>query len=92
MLERVNAIHPVFKVAETLEELAPRFPLECVQIVKLLADNQREGWEMFGNDKHFKGILSAAMTSDNPDARTAAYKLTQDFVARGQFDYRVLLA
>ena len=91
VLERVKSIKPEFKVAETLEAIAPRFPFECVQCARLMAQTDREGWEVYGNEKHFKAIITAAMTSGNVDARVAADGLIQYMVGRGNFEYRALL-
>jgi hypothetical protein len=91
VLERVKSVKPEFKVAETLEVIAPRFPLECVQCARLVAQFDREGWEVYGNEKHFKAIITAAITSGNVDAKAAADGLVQYMVGRGNFDYRALL-
>jgi hypothetical protein len=91
VLTLVKHIDPEFKVAETLAALAPEHPLDCVQLARLMAIADREGWEVYASEKHFKVIISTAITSGNTEARTVADNLIQYFVARGQFSYRLLL-
>ena len=91
VLTLVKHIDPEFKVAETLEVLAPDHPLECVELLQLIAVADREGWAIRGNEQHFKAIIATALASGNADAKSAADNLIQYFVARGQFGYRSLL-
>jgi hypothetical protein len=91
VLTLVKHIDPEFKVAETLEALAPDHPLECVQLSQLIAIADQEGWEIYGNEQHFKAIIATALASGNAAAKSAADNLIQYFVARGQFGYRSLL-
>jgi hypothetical protein len=91
VLTLVKHIDPEFKVAEALEGLAPESPLECVQVAQLMAQADREGWEIYGNTERFKAILTTAITSGNPAAKAAADNLIQYFVSRGHFDFRALL-
>ncbi len=92
VLTLVEHIDPEFKVAEALEALGPEFPVECVQSARLMAQADREGWEIFGNAERFKGILIAAINSGNPAAKVSADNLIQYFVSRGHFDFRALLS
>lgn len=82
---------PAFKVAETLERLAPSNPLECVQAVRLMVTGDKKGWELYSHDAAFKKILTTALATGDARAKAAADDLIQYFVAKGQFSYRDLL-
>ena len=85
-------VEPDFKVAETLQILAPDFPLRCVQCITRIAQADAKGWTTLASRDHFIEILKTALASDNLDAKSAADKLIQYLVARGNFEYRKLLA
>ena len=91
VLTLVKHVDPEFKVAETLEALAPDHPLDCIQLTQLMAIAEREGSETYGNERHFRAIIATALSSGNAGAKSAADNLIQYFVARGQFGYRSLL-
>ena len=51
----------------------------------------REGWEVYASEKHYKGILATALASEHQQAKNAAVNLVQYFITKGHFSYRSLL-
>lgn len=91
VLDTTGVVEPDFKVAETLETFAADFPLLCVRCVTRIAQADAKGWTTLASRDHFIAILKTALASDNLDAKSAADKLIQYLVARGNFEYRGLL-
>jgi hypothetical protein len=92
VLDATRLIAPDLKVSETLEVLAPRFPLESVRCATRMVEGDRQGWTILANRDHLHEILRAALTSGNLDARAAATQLVEYLVGRGNFEYRRLLS
>ena len=91
VLDATGLVEPDFKVAETLETLAPTFPLACVRCITRIAEADTKGWTTLGNRDHFMNILKTALASGDIDAKNAADKLIQFLIRRGEFEYRRLL-
>jgi hypothetical protein len=91
VLDATGLVEPDFKVAETLETLAPTFPLACVRCITRIAEADTKGWTTLGNRDHFMNILKTALASGDIDAKNAADNLIQFLIRRGEFEYRRLL-
>ena len=91
VLDATGLVEPDFKVAETLETLAPTFPLACVRCITRIAEADTKGWTTLGNRDHFMNILKTALASGDIDAKNDADKLIQFLIRRGEFEYRRLL-
>jgi len=91
VLDTTGIVEPDFKVAETLEALAGKFPLLCVQCVARIAQADTKGWTTLASRDQIIAVLKVALASDNLDAKSAADRLIQYLVARGNFEYRKLL-
>ncbi len=92
VLDATRHIDPEFKVLETLESLAPRFALQTVLCVTRVVEGDRQGWETYGSRDHIQAVIKAALASDSIDARSAAARLVDYLVGRGNFEYRSLLS
>jgi hypothetical protein len=58
----------------------------------VIVENDKQGWETLGSKNDFKTIISAALKSENGEARDEADDLVQYLVGRGDFEYRTLLS
>ena len=59
ILETTKALRPDFAVVEALDSLAPRYPFEAVRVVRVLFENDKDGWAIHGWDQHLD-ILEAS--------------------------------
>jgi hypothetical protein len=91
-LRLAKTVTPQFKVTRQLADLALRFPLQCIQCTRVIVENDKQGWETLGSKNDFKTIISAALKSENGEARDEADDLVQYLVGRGDFEYRTLLS
>ena len=91
-LRLAKTVIPQFRVTRQLAELAQRFPLQCIQCARVIAENDKQGWETLGSKNDFRTIISAALKSGNGEARDEADGLVQYLVGRGDFEYRTLLS
>jgi hypothetical protein len=83
---------PDHLVVERLAELAPSMPLETVECLGMLAEGDKNGWEILGWNQAPEKILSTAMRSADQDARIAAIDLVHRLGALGHFQFRALLS
>ena len=92
ILEATKTIEPDFKIGETLESLAPRYPLDCALCVTRLVQANQHDWTILANRDHFQAVLRTALGSQSPEARLAATRAVEYLVGRGHFEYRRLLS
>jgi hypothetical protein len=91
VLSATQRIEPDFKVAETLETLAPAFPQDTVFCVARMVEGDRRDWTVIGNRDHIEAIIKVALASGDLDAKATAERLVEYLVGRGHFEYRRLL-
>jgi len=78
-------------VVERLAELAKEMPAKAVECLSMIVEGDKEGWGVLGWQDHARTILSAAMGSEDGQAKNAAIVLINKLGARGYFDFRDLL-
>jgi hypothetical protein len=78
-------------VMERLATLAPSIPLEAVQCLRLVIEGERENWgiHVWRDEAHI--ILTTALHSGNPEAKSAAVELINILAARRHIEFRDLL-
>lgn len=91
ILERIRSLRPDFAVVEALHKLAPRYPYEAVRIVRVLFEDDKDGWAIHGWDQHLDSILRQAL-DDGEAARKEAREFIELLVSRGFRGYRSLTA
>lgn len=77
-------------VAERLAELCPRYPQQCLELLRLKIDGSLELGRLWRNPA--RTILSTALTSDDADTRQNAQALVHRLGAKGYLEYRDLLS
>jgi hypothetical protein len=92
VLDATRHIEPDFKVGETLEALAPKFPYDAVVSVMRMAEGSAHDWTIYGIRDHVTAILKVALGSANVEAKAAAERVVQYLMGRGHFEYRALLS
>ena len=73
---------------EKLAELASEFPKACIRCLRLIAEKDREGWELMGADEYLRPILKKGIQSPH---RSDPIDLINYFGARGLGGFRDLL-
>jgi len=91
VLDLVGEIDLEMHVAERLVELAPEFPLKCVNALTTMIVRAKEPWLIVAVEDSAKQVLRIALDSGNSDALFAARKLVEDLIGRNYFDFRHLL-
>lgn len=91
ILERTRSLRPDFAVVEALDKLAPRYPYEAVRVVRVLFEDDKDGWAIHGWDQHLDTILRQAL-DDGEAARKEAGEFIELLVSRGFRGYRSLTA
>jgi hypothetical protein len=90
-LRLVGSIEREREVVGRLASLSSKFPLSCVNCLRLLVDGNQQGLGHFVWRDAARVILTTALSSELRDAREAAKALVNVFVARGISDYIDLL-
>ena len=91
ILERTKSLRPDFTVVEALEGLSAEYPYEAVRILRVLYEEDHDGWAIHGWGQHLDSILKQAL-DDGKAARQEAAALIELLVSRGFRAYRTLLA
>jgi hypothetical protein len=78
-------------VLERLAALAPMHPQACVKCLTMMLEAGRDPWLLHGWQDEQRRILSAAVRSEDADARATAKQLINRLAAWGQSSYRDLL-
>ncbi len=89
-LELGRRTEPARMVLETLATTAQTHPLESVRCLRLIAEGDRQGWELYAGRNDVRPILQLGM--ENTDAREEAKQLIHYLGSRGFLDFRDLLS
>jgi hypothetical protein len=54
-------------------------------------EGDKEGWILLGIENDARALLSQALASNHPDGALSAKRLIEEFIAKGQFNFRTLL-
>jgi hypothetical protein len=79
-------------VVKLLAARCARYPVECVNCLRLMIQGDREGWLLLGVGSYAMELLRQALRSNNPDAALSARRLADELIARGHFGFRAILA
>jgi hypothetical protein len=89
MLRLTKKTEDEMDVAKRLAELCPRYPVECIECLRLMIEGDREHWVMVSVEGTAREILKCGLSSNN--SVLAARRLVQDLIALGYFEFRTLL-
>jgi hypothetical protein len=89
-LEFLRSLRPDFAVVEALDRLSSNYPYEAVRVVRVLFEDDRDGWAIHGWNQHLDSILKEAL-SDGELARNEAEEMIELLVSKGFRGYRNLL-
>jgi hypothetical protein len=89
ILEYLRSLRPDFAVVKALAALSAKYPYEAVRVVRVLFENDRDGWAIHGWSQHFDSILKQAL-NDGELARKEAEQMIELLVAKGFRGYRNL--
>jgi hypothetical protein len=87
ILERVRSLSPDFAVVEALDRLSSKYPYEAVRVVRVLFEEDRDGWAIHGWNQHLDRILKEALR-DGEMAQKEAAEMIELLVSRGFREYR----
>jgi len=76
-------------VLEHLARTAPTHPRESVECLRMIAEADREGWNLYASRDHVRRILEVAM--QHPDAADEAKRVIHYLGSRGFLEFRDLL-
>jgi hypothetical protein len=91
ILERTKSLRPDFTVVEALDGLSAEYPYEAARILRVLYEEDHDGWAIHGWGQHLDSILKQAL-DDGEAARQEAAALIELLVSRGFRAYRTLIA
>lgn len=89
-IEAAGGIDPDYKVMERLAEIADKYPVESLEILKALARLDEQGWNVLGWIDSAKTIILAAIKIES--TKSDAIALIHELGARGHFQFRELLS
>lgn len=90
ILELLRSLRPDFAVVESLDRLSSKYPYEAVRVVRVLFEDDRDGWAIHGWNQHLDSILKKAL-NDGDSARAEAQQMIELLVSKGFRGYRSLL-
>lgn len=90
VLQIVHAVEPDHLVVKRLAEIAPQHPLEAIQCLSRMIDQDVEGWRVVAWTQEIHSILATALESNVAEAKSAAQDLTHRLGARGYREFRDL--
>jgi hypothetical protein len=79
-------------VIKRLRDMCPRYPVECVACLRLMAEGDQEGWILIGVEDDARTILRLALDANSPEGSHSARRLIEWLIGRGQPGFRTLLA
>ena len=91
VLKLTRKAEPDHMVIERLVEVCKVFPQESVDCLKLMAEGDKEGWEIYGWREQAQTILSVVLQSPDPNIKSAAENVVHYFGTRGYLEFRSLL-
>lgn len=89
VLKLVRKTEPPHIVLERLAETTKTEPLLSVKCLRLIAEGDREGWEIYSSREHVRGVLQQGM--QDPNTRQEAEGAIHYLGRRGFLDFRDLL-
>ncbi|MBT9260256.1 MAG: hypothetical protein KM310_10995 [Clostridiales bacterium] len=88
-LQLVHQTDPYHRVLEYLERTVETHPVESIQCLRLIAEGDREGWNLSAGRDHVRRILEVALR--NPTAGEEAERIIHYLGSRGFLEFRNLL-
>ena len=79
-------------VVKRLVELCSKYPSECIACLHLMVEGDRDGWLLVGVEKDAKEAIRLALNSSNPESVTAAQRLAEHLIAKGNVGFRDLIS
>jgi len=92
VLKLIGNLQHDFDVPERLAELAPQYPLETVECLRLMIDGAKEAWQISQWVETPRKILQAAKESGDVTVIKAVDDVVNRLGARGFFEFRDLLS
>jgi hypothetical protein len=91
VLKLTKKAEPNHLVIERLAEVCKAFPQQGVECLRLMAEGDKEGWEISGWRDQARIILSTALQNPDPGVQAAAENVVNYFGKRGYSEFRSLL-
>ena len=88
-LQLVHRTESMHLVLEHLAETSIKYPLQSVNCLRVIAESNREGWEIYASRNRIRKILEQGL--QNPDATQEAERVIHYLGSRGFLDFRDLL-
>jgi len=88
-LQLVHQTDPEHMVLEHLARTVENHPVESAQCLRIIAEGDRESWELYTSRDHIRRILEVALR--NPTAGKEAERIIHYFGSRGFLEFRNLL-
>lgn len=88
-LRLVHQTDPEHMVLEHLARAVETHPVESAQCLRMIAEGDREGWELDASRDHVGRILEVALL--NPTSREEAERIINYLGSRGFLEFRNLL-
>jgi hypothetical protein len=91
VLKLTKKAEPDHLVIQRLAEVCKVFPRQCVECLRLMAEGDKEGWQVYGWREQALTILGIALQSSDPDIKAASENVVNYFGKRGYLEFRSLL-
>jgi hypothetical protein len=82
---------PEMDVVKRLDQICPRYPVECVSCLRLIIEGDKDGWILLGVEDDARKVLKQALASNHPEGSLAAKRLIEQLIGKGHFGFRTLL-
>jgi hypothetical protein len=92
VLQLIGNLEGDFDVPKRLAELAPRYPMQTVECLRLMIEGVKEAWQISHWRDAPRRILQAAKQSGDAAAREMVDVVVNRLGARGLFEFRDLLS
>lgn len=79
-------------VAEYLVDLVPMYPATVARVFTRMIEHPEHEWDLIGWRDEARGIVEAAIDSDDDDAIQYAREIVDIYVRQGEVDFRDLLS
>lgn len=91
VLKLTKKAEPDHMIIERLTEVCKVMPGQSVECLRLMAEGDKEGWEIYGWRGQARKILAIALQSSDPDLKATAENVVDYFGRRGYLEFRSLL-
>jgi hypothetical protein len=91
VLKLTAEVEPYDSVVDHLAALTPTMPLDAIECLKLILEGDKQGWRVGAFREAKRNILTAALHSQDHEARQVAENLINRLGAQGFWDFRDLL-